>query len=207
MRPLARKLHPVQIARAGARVVRRDGVDGVTMRSVAALVGVTPMALYRCFESSEALRRASVSTALERVPDPPTGGSPRERLAEWATTARRRLRPTDGLAAACLSDWPELREGCRIIEGLLGVAADHTADRREQVAIANAVFVYVTTRVMAERAVLARGKERTLPAAAENPKRFPRLIQAQSQFTTIDVDRHFAIGLDALLDGLLNSKD
>ena len=203
MRPGARKLSPVGISRAGARVARRDGVDGVTMRSVAAAVGVTPMALYRCFDSADAVRSAAVSAALERVPNPPIEGSVSARLSAWAHTARRRLRATPGLATACLTDWPELREGCRMIEGLLAVAAVHTENPREQVAIANAVFVYAVTRAMAERAVLARGRERTLPAVDAEPRRFPLLSKVQHQFRTIDTDRHFTIGLDALLDGLL----
>lgn len=205
MRLGARKLNHVEVSKAAARVVRRDGVDGVTMRSVAAVVGVTPMALYRCFESGDALRRAAVSAALERIPNPPTEGSPAARFSAWAHAARPRLRITPGLAAVCLTDWPELHEGCRIMEGLLAVAAAHTDNPHEQVAIANAVFVYVLTRVIAERAVLARGKERKLPAVEAEPRRFPRLVKVQSQFRTIDADRHFGVGLDALLDGLLGS--
>ena len=92
-----------------------------------------------------------------------------------------------------------------MVEGLLGVAAIHTPHSREQVAIANAVFVYVLTRVIAERAVLARGKERRLPAVESEPLKFPRLAKVQQQFRAIDTDRHFGIGLDALLDGLLGA--
>lgn len=205
MRPGARKLNHVEVARAGARVVRRDGVDGVTMRSVAAVVGVTPMALYRCFDSGDALRRAAVSAALERIPNPPTEGSAAARLSAWAHAARPRLRITPGLAGVCLTDWPELHEGCRIMESLLAVAAVHTDNPHEQVAIANAVFVYVLTRAIAERAVLARGKERRLPAVEADPRKFPRLAKVQNQFRVIDTDRHFGIGLDALLDGLLEA--
>ena len=56
---------------------------------------------------------------------------------------------------------------------------------------------------MAERAVLARGRERRLPAVDAEPRRFPLLAELQNQFRTIDTDRHFTIGLGALLDGLL----
>lgn len=90
-----------------------------------------------------------------------------------------------------------------MIEGLLEVAAVHTENPREQVAIANAVFVYAVTRAIAERAVLARGRERKLPAVDAAPHRFPLLAGVRHQFRTIDTDRHFTIGLDALLDGLL----
>ncbi len=190
----------------GASVVRREGVDGVTLRKVADRLGVTPMALYRCFDSSEELRLASVSCALVRIPDPPATGSVRSRLQKWAHVARPRLRVTRGLADACLTDWPKMIEGCRIMEGLLRVAADHTTDAAGQVAIANAVFVYVLTRAIAERAVLARGRRRTIPAIERHPERFPHLAANEARFATIDVDHHFAVGLDALLDGLLTTR-
>lgn len=206
VRPGARKIGRMRAARIGASVVRREGADGVTMRRVADGLGVTPMALYRCFDSSEDLRLASVSCALERIPDPPVEGSVRDRLRAWAQVARNRLRVTRGLADACLTDWPRMAEGCRIMEGLLAVAAEHTADPAGQVEIANAVFVYVLTRAIAERAVLDRGRKRTIPAIARHPERFPRLSSNQAAFSTIDVDHHFAVGLDALLDGLVTTR-
>ena len=202
----AHKLNRVAVAKAGARVARRHGVDGVTMRSVAAVLGVTPMALYGYVDSSDALRRAAVDSALQLVQSPPCDGTVEARLRSWAHAARRGFRAHPDLAAVCLTDWPELREGCRIMESLLSVAADHTPRGADQVAVANAVFVYVVTRAIAERAVLARGKVRAIPAVEAEPRRFPRLAKVQSQFRAIDTDRHFEIGLEALLDGLLTSK-
>ncbi len=202
IRPGARKIGRIRAARVGASVVRREGVDGVTMRRVADGLGVTPMALYRCFDSSEDLRLASVSCALERIPDPPLEGSVRDRLGKWAQVARPRLRVTRGLADACLTDWPKMAEGCRIMEGLLRVASDHTTDPGRQVEIANALFVYVLTRAIAERAVLAHGRKRTIPAIARHPERFPHLASNQAAYSTIDPDDEFAAGLRALLDRL-----
>lgn len=202
IRPGARKIGRRQAARIGASVVRREGADRVTMRRVADGLGVTPMALYRCFDSSEDLRLASVSCALERIPDPPADGSVRSRLQEWAQVARTRLRATRGLADACLTDWPTMTEGCRIMEGLLRVANDHTTDASGQVEIANVVFVYVLTRAIAERAVLERGRRRTIPGIERHPERFPHLAGNEARFATIDVDEDFAAGLRSLLDRL-----
>lgn len=172
------------------------------MRRVADGLGVTPMALYRCFDSSEDLRLASVSCALERIPDPPLEGSVRDRLRAWAQVARPRLRVTRGLADACLTDWPKMTEGCRIMEGLLRAVSDHTTDPGRQVEIANAVFVYVLTRAIAERAVLARGRKRSIPAIDRHPERFPHLASNQAAFSRIDADEEFAAELRAFLDRL-----
>jgi hypothetical protein len=94
-----------------------------------------------------------------------------------------------------------------MLERLLEVAATHTPHSREQVAIANAVFVYAVTRAHAEQAVLARGSVRRLPAVEARPSQFPRLSTVQGQFCVIDTDRHFAVGLDALIRGLLDRTE
>jgi AcrR family transcriptional regulator len=202
---MAPRVTTVSIGRAGRDVIRRHGVDGITMRSVAAELGVTPMALYRCVDTAEDLRLITVDFALRLVPSPPADGSARERLEAWAVGARPVLRRFAGLADVCLTDWPSMRQGCRMVEQLLGVVEAHTKSPRKQVEIANAIFVYVLTRVMAERAVTARGRRRTLPAVEEAPRVFPRLVRHQAMFATVDVETHFQVGLAALLDGLLGA--
>jgi len=54
-----------KILKAAIRLFSVHGVDGVSMRAVAARVGVTPMALYRHFNDKEALIDALVSDALD----------------------------------------------------------------------------------------------------------------------------------------------
>ena len=147
----------------------------------------------------------ALEAALMQVQVPAADGSVRDRLRSWSVETRKALRRYPGLAEVCLTEWVSLRHGCRMMEGLLHVAGDHTADDDDQVAIANAVFVYVLSRVVVERAVLAAGRRRTLPALDADPRRFEHLRRVQRQFSTVNVDRHFEIGLDALLDGLLNA--
>jgi AcrR family transcriptional regulator len=200
---MAPRVTTLTIGRAGRDVIRHHGVSAVTMRSVADELGVTPMALYRCIDTADDLRREAVNFTLDSVPAPPSSGRVPERLEAWAQEARRVVRRYPGVEGVALTDWPAMSHGCRIMELLLTVAAEHTSDGAEQVAIANAVFVYVFTRIIAERAVTARGRRRTLPALELEPRRYPRLQQHQARFATIDIDTHFRVGLRALLDGLL----
>ena len=173
------------------------------MRSVAAVSGVTPMAIYGYYNSSAEMRRAGVDFALRRVRNPPAEGSVEARLRQWADAAWKVLHRHADLAAVCLTDWPELAEGCRIIEGLLAVAATHTPRTERQVHIAHAVFVHVLTSVIAESAVLGLRAKRSFPTVATGPRRFVRLVELWSEFKRLDIERDFNTGLDALLDGLL----
>lgn len=54
-----------RILAAAREIYLREGSEGVTMRSVAARVGVTPTALYRHFENKRALEEAVVAQAFE----------------------------------------------------------------------------------------------------------------------------------------------
>lgn len=56
-----------KIAEAAARLLHRHGAEGVTMRRVAADVGLTPMALYRHFADRDALLNALADAGFEEV--------------------------------------------------------------------------------------------------------------------------------------------
>ena len=173
------------------------------MRSVAAELGVTPMALYRWYDTADALRRGAVGAALNRVPSPPAEGTPAERLQGWALSARPQFVRVRGLSEACLRLWPETHEGARIMEWLLGVTARHTDDVRRQFLIAHGIFTFVVTQAAADRAILDRRRAPSLSAVSAKPRLFPRLSQVRSELRIKDRDAEFAVGLEAMLAALL----
>jgi AcrR family transcriptional regulator len=81
------------IGAAAVTVADRDGLDGVSMKSVAAELGLTTMSLYRYVDSKEQLYAVMLDTAYG-VPDPAltARGGWRGRLERWARAiAARRL--------------------------------------------------------------------------------------------------------------------
>ncbi|MGC7102987.1 TetR/AcrR family transcriptional regulator [Amycolatopsis lurida] len=56
-----------RIAAAALRILLAEGAEAVTMRRVAAEVGVTPMATYRHFPNREALLRAVADAAFDEL--------------------------------------------------------------------------------------------------------------------------------------------
>lgn len=54
-----------KILTAARKAFDRNGLEGLSLRDIAAKVGITPMAIYRHFESKEALVDALVLDALE----------------------------------------------------------------------------------------------------------------------------------------------
>ncbi len=121
---------PLQIDResvleAGLAIADRDGLDAVTMHSVARHLGVTPMALYRHVDNKADLLDGLVELLLTDVPLPPTTADGRQRL-QWMGRAVRGMaqrhpavfglllqRPaaTPGALAARDAVYQALREG------------------------------------------------------------------------------------------------
>ena len=79
-----------EIGAAGVVVADRDGLDGVSMKSVAAELGMTPMSLYRYVDSKEQLLEVMLDAAYGPADLSIVSSGPwRERLARCAFTARR----------------------------------------------------------------------------------------------------------------------
>ena len=95
---------------AALRIVDRDGLDGVSMRRVAAAIGATPMALYRHVPSKAALLDALVAAVLAQL-EFPAGDLPlAERLRATVRSLRRLLTAHPWLVTLILRG-PVLGEG------------------------------------------------------------------------------------------------
>jgi AcrR family transcriptional regulator len=79
------------VVEAALRLVDRDGLDGVSMRRLAAAIGATPMALYRHVPNKAALLDALVAAVLAQL-EFPAGDLPlAERLRATVRSLRRLL--------------------------------------------------------------------------------------------------------------------
>ena len=95
---------------AALRIIDRDGLDGVSMRRLAAAIGATPMALYRHVPNKAALLDALVAAVLSRL-EFPTGDLPlAERLRATVRSLRRLLTAHPWLVTLILRG-PVLGEG------------------------------------------------------------------------------------------------
>jgi AcrR family transcriptional regulator len=203
------KVNRWRIERAGRAIVRSEGVPAISVRSVAARLDVTPMALYSVIGSADELRAMCVDFVLRDVPPPPVEGTPRARLRAWADAARPVFARSRGLAEVCLADWPGLPQGCRILDGLLGVAGEALAVPGPAAAAAHAVFVAVLTSDVVDRATRSHRRARW-PAltprrdrAGRFPLEHPHLARCERALRSLDPDDAFGQRMDELLDAAL----
>ncbi len=187
------------IVSAGCRLVRRDGVEALGIRSVAGAVGVTPMALYRHVSDAGDLHDAVLGRLCASLPATPQSV---DELGRWAHDFRAWLLGVPGLPRLVLIRWFELPPMLDIVEALLRVFRRVGLDGFELVAAANSLFSYVLARAELEEAVRAAGVRRSLAWDADAAAR-PLLDSMRDQYAVARLDEHFDFGLQLMLRGLL----
>lgn len=195
---MAGSLDADAVVHAGVGVVATQGWDRLSIRSVAAALAVTPMALYRHVADAAELRAAVLDAIVGASAEVQPTGDLAVDLADWARRFRADLERHPGVAAHLLVAWFDCPAALDRVEGLLALAADHGKDGFEAVALTNAVFTYVLMRCEAERQIReAGGVRRTLRDDGERPRR--RLRALATHYTTARFDAHFEFGLQALV--------
>jgi AcrR family transcriptional regulator len=184
------------VGRAGLAVVARDGWAGLTTRSVAAELGVTPMAIYRVVPDAAALRAEVADAAAGSIQPDRHAPELVPELHRWAVGAHRHLADLPGLSAHVIGTWTELPRWLDVVEGLLVVAEADGVDGSDAVAVVNAAFAYVLARAQFREQV---GYDRDLAPLRLDPDRYPCLVANRAEYETPDVDRHFLVGLQAIL--------
>ena len=197
-RPAAFTVEELQAA--GLAVTRHDGWPAVSARSVATELGVTAMALYRLAPDAPTLRHLIADAAAPPVRSTAHGGL-REVLQEWAVGAYRELGKHPLLASYVILEWTELPAWLDIVEALLAAAESDGTTGAEAVAVVNAVFAYVLARAQLRDAAATAPHRELAPLVAE-PDRYPHVAANRPEFAVRQIDKHFRLGLDALLRSL-----
>jgi AcrR family transcriptional regulator len=214
-----RSLDMHALAAAGVRLADARGLPAVSMRTVAAEMGVASMALYRYVQSKHELLLLMVDEAFgpAQASAKPSGGW-RDRLAAWACAYRDRLQAHPWIMAVPVAEpailpyqvqWTE--------EGLDALAATPLTERQKLSSLV-LVNVYVRGQIQLSLGFDARldapaGADgdagvrygRRLLALAD-PGRYPRLTAALTSGSLEDgsdfATGEFAFGLNTVLDGM-----
>jgi AcrR family transcriptional regulator len=187
---------------AGLALVADDGWAAVSMRGVAARLGVSTMALYRVTPDAVTLRRTIADAAARPIqPHRRVGDDVVDALGRWAPRAYRQLAGHPGLAAFVVAEWTELPRWLDIVERLLAMAADDGRRPADAVAVVNAVFAFVLARAQFADHIHAAGPRRLTPVDAD-PGRYPHIRRSRPSFAVARTAPHFRIGLAALLAGI-----
>ncbi|MET0977173.1 MAG: TetR/AcrR family transcriptional regulator C-terminal domain-containing protein [Leifsonia sp.] len=204
-----------QVVTVALELLDESGADAVSIRRIAARMGVAPNAIYTYFPDKAALLRAVVDRLIGESDAgvlASTELSWRERFRRIAIDIRSTLLAHPGSAALLMSSPIDGLNSLALGEAMLGVLAEAGLDADDAARASYAIIVYVLGAVALEAAEL----DQSVAAAPEEE----RIAARRTAFDTVPAEYfpltaagaavmsayigtdQFLWGLDRLLDGL-----
>lgn len=200
--PRPRSLTPAGIAAAALAVIEREGVAGLSMRSVAGELGVGTMSLYRYVEGRDELEGLVIGLILDSVDTGLTPGAPWD---EQVTTLVGRVweavRAHPAVVPLLLTRRHSSEATRRWGEAVLRALAEGGFTGQERAIAFRALLSYVLGAVQVEHYGPLSGPG-TAALARLSPTDYPFLADTAGHARRIPPDVEFHRGLAALLDGL-----
>jgi AcrR family transcriptional regulator len=204
-------LHRDDVVRAALDLLDQAGIEGLTMRNLAERLGVQAASLYNHIRDKRDVLTLIADAIVADVPRPDARLSWREALKSTAIEYRRVLLGHRD-AARVLTDTPPLGpHRLRLMDDVLGILRS-AGFSNDEVASAGWIFnTFVTGFVLDEQ---SQAPASTDPAAAQQQfdvatwlkqlpaDQFANIVAVAEPLVDQPMDRRFAFGLDALLDGL-----
>ncbi len=188
------------------------GLEALTMRRLAASLGVQPGAIYWHFASKQALQDAMSDALLDGLLEPPLEGRWDEQLAELARRVLRAVsRHRDGarVAAETLAPGPKALE---VAEAMLRILSEGGLRGTAGLWASGVLMSYIvgfSLDVEAMKAMEVRGIVSMLRSLRKtlDRARYPHLLGMSDALLasvagTLDVDARFEFGLRLILNGL-----
>jgi AcrR family transcriptional regulator len=196
------------VIEAAARVLERVGIDGLTMRAVAAELKVQAPALYWYVESKEALQVALYDHLMSGLVFAPKGADWRDDLREMCQEVRARLLSRRDIGRLVPHGFFTGPNSLAHTETALGVLLDAGLQPRDAFYALAAGFTYVVSWSVGEADLraLPPGARPGLDAgnkALMHSDAYPNLQRVARAFDGggDDIDEQFEFGLNCLIAG------
>jgi AcrR family transcriptional regulator len=200
--PRPRSLTSHAIAAAALRIVDRDGLTLLSMRTVAGELGVSAMALYRYVASREELETLVVEEVLRGVDlTAPPAQTWQMRLRSLAERARRAVGDHPAVVPLLLTRRHGSESSVRWGEAMMRALADGGFGGTLRALAFRALLSYILGAVQVEHFGALNGSG-TAAIARLPPDQFPMLAETARHARRINPDREFVAGLEAVLAGL-----
>jgi AcrR family transcriptional regulator len=212
--PKRRALTRGEIVQAADRVLGKHGYDGLTIRSVAAELGVKSASLYWHFNTKEDLEDALADELMARVgADPVTSRDWRADIRRGSLQMMRHLlsiRDAGRLLAGRLVAGPNT---LRWMETALEPFLKSGLAKRDVAYASHAIHVYIQGFVIFQSAPLSAMQSKGASRAASlattrktfhglSPVAFPNIVALADALTDANGEARFLFGLDCLLGGI-----
>ena len=202
-------LSQAAIVKAAHELLRRDGLEGMSLRKVAAVLETGPASLYAYVESLEELEALVCDHALAAVK---TKSAPqlgwRKRLSELLTAYLLVLMSTPGLARLAMKTIAVGPNALRILEALLGILEEGGVERGVAAWASDLLTLHVTA-IAAEQSERQNRADPLLPAeraiATVSPELYPLISAARDDLFSGGGTERLAWALEVLISGILST--
>jgi AcrR family transcriptional regulator len=195
-----------QLASRALTIIDAGGSDALTMRGLAAELGIGTMTLYRYFPSKDELVDAAIELAAPEVDLPEPGAGPwKEQLAALARSLFRAGRRHPTLARERFSRPLQSPGATLVTDRAIALLLEAGLSKADAVAAFKALLIHtlgaaVVAASEARPGVRARARAQH---GKVRPDEVPAMASVANELTrALGGDQAFELGLAALLDGL-----
>lgn len=203
-----------QILTAARLLIDRDGWEKLTIRGLAAEIGIGATTLYHHVRDKEDLLFLLIHEYAEQIPHPDLPEEPRERIIAAATAIHDALAAWPWAAEVITIDGFITRLGDSalwLVETVVAGAVDHGCTDEQAVHVFRSIWYYtvgeILVRVRAHYARrLAEGQQpdyREASIGSIDPEQLPHLAALGDQWATLAWQDTYPQALRAFVDGLL----
>ncbi|MCP3168282.1 TetR/AcrR family transcriptional regulator C-terminal domain-containing protein [Myxococcus qinghaiensis] len=204
--PRPRSLTPSGIAAAALTVIDREGLDALTMRSVASALSMGTMSLYRYVEGREALESLVVDTVMRGIELPAPSSSVKwtTRVMGLMTRVREAVLQHPAVAPLLLTRRHSTTGTLAWAEALLGLLTEGGFDGTARVIAFRTLVSYVFGAVQLTHLGSLSG-EGTAALAELDVTTYPLLRETARRAQKMAPEEEFRRGLELILRGMEES--
>jgi len=202
------------VIEAGLKVLREDGIEGVTMRRVAAELDTGAASLYVYVKNRQDLLNQMFDAVVGEIdlPDQPDPKRWREQLIAGITSARDAMDRYPGIARVPLANVPTGPNATRLADRMLGILRAGDVDDRSAAWFVDVVSLYLNAASYEPSIYVEEGREheevdeeiRDAFAQLKSAD-YPNITALMPMLTMGSGDERFAFGLQLMINGLLNT--
>jgi AcrR family transcriptional regulator len=214
-RPAKAPLSREAVLQAGLKVLRAEGIDGVTMRRVASELDTGAASLYVYVRNRQDLLNQMFDEVVGEIDfgDKPDPKRWREQLIAGITRARDAMDRYPGIARVPLANVPTGPNATRLADRMLGVLRAGGVDDRSAAWFVDVVSLYLNAASYETSIYVEEGREHEdvdaeiRDAFAQlNLTDYPNIAALMPMLTMGSGDERFAFGLQLMINGLLTTE-
>ena len=204
--PRPRSLSTERLAAAAVAVIDRDGLAGLSMRTVAGELGMSTMALYRYVRDRDELELLVVEDVLRALdPTPPPRVPWQDQIKAMAQRARAAIAAHPGVVPLLLRHRQRSMNTLRWSETVLSILTEAGFTGVGRVVALRGLISYINGAVQAEHLGALSGAG-TATISELSPADFPLMAATAGTARAVGPDEEFAGGLEIVLRGLAASR-